>query len=231
MGHLNAVRSPMILTPLEQARPLAFEADYQPGGWLRGDYRTGEWVGGFAPVGVTSGQAIHSATIEFDVSPERCFWHDSDVCVMLLRMQSGMDADLHALLLALLLIATIAGYTFAVLMGTLTLYRVFQVAALSWDTDGDGVVEFHEVVQAVKVVFAGALLRARDKWKERKGSETISEKEAKTIEWRAALYGFLDTIRGCARRLWKTSGRPPAGYHPRCCLQASPSPCPSLDDC
>ena len=59
---------------------------------------------------------------------------------------------------------------------------------LSWDTDGDGVVEFHEVVGAFKAyakVFY-SLLRRRKNVK--------SGLDGRTIEWRAALYGVLDVL-------------------------------------
>ena len=118
------------------------------------------------------------------------------MCESLFKLQSGTEADVHSLLLALLLIASIIGYVLAVVLAITTLYRIFQVAALTWDTDGDGVVEFHEVMQAFQVLLGFAVIRLRDWWNERKGRPTRKDEENyKTIEWRAALYGLFDTIK------------------------------------
>lgn len=73
---------------------------------------------------------------------------------------------------------------------------IFNVAALAWDTDGDGIVEYHEVLQAIKVICGGWLLSMRDKLREWRGIPTSESRMQtyKTIEWRAALYGLLISI-------------------------------------
>lgn len=122
--------------------------------------------------------------------------YDHDVCESLFKLQSLTDADIHSLLVFVLVIGTVVGYVLATMLAIATLYKVFQVAALTWDTDGDGVVEFSEVKQAFKVLLGFAILRVRDWWNERKGRPTRKDEENyKTMEWRAALYGILDTIK------------------------------------
>ena len=63
------------------------------------------------------------------------------------------------------------------------LYKIFQLTALAWDTDGDGVVEFHEVVQAVKIIFGGWFLRIKARYQRKPPPEYL---ETNTLEWRAA---------------------------------------------
>ena len=85
------------------------------------------------------------------------------------------------------------------LKGLSELYKILQVTLLSWDTDGDGVVEFHEVVGAFKAyakVFY-SLIRRRKNVK--------SGLDGRTIEWRAALYGVLDVLAKVDALVWITT--------------------------
>ena len=70
-------------------------------------------------------------------------------------------------------------------------YTIFQLTALAWDTDGDGVVEFSEIKDAVKIIVGGCLRRMQAKVQ---GKPPPAVNEAKKIEWKGALYGLLWSI-------------------------------------
>ena len=65
--------------------------------------------------------------------------------------------------------------------GLSEVYNILQTTLLSWDTDGDGVVEFHEVVGALKAAWKIIWSRIRHCKKSQEGFG------GRTIEWRAAL--------------------------------------------
>ena len=56
-------------------------------------------------------------------------------------------------------------FALGILLATITtlveLYRIMQTAMLSWDTDGDGVVEVHEVRSAIAALCRRRLKRGR----------------------------------------------------------------------
>ena len=195
LGHDNAARSPVNLWHRDLEVPFIPAADYQPGSWLRGDYTTGVWEGGEPPYVETQGRAVHSATIEFDVGGDRCWWHEDDICSVLFDMQAGNDADIYALLVSFNSIFFAIGIIFFAIVGLQRLYVIFQLTALAWDTDGDGVVEFHEVVQAMKIIFGGWILRMRDRIKRKKvKGDDAAEDRMKRIEWKSAIYGLFYSI-------------------------------------
>ena len=169
LGHQNAARSPLTLHPREINTPVVDAADYPKGEWLRGDYTTGEWVGGFAPTAEADGMGIHSAVIELDINPERCWWYDDDICNLFFLWQSTTKIDVYFFTLSLLNILFFVGFGFTIFLVLQRLYVIFQLTALAWDTDGDGVVEFSEVKQAIKVIFGGWILKMRAKWRARFG--------------------------------------------------------------
>ena len=193
LGHDNAVRSPVILAAREQVTPLINGADYRPGGWLRGDFTTGEWLEGASPTVEAEGQTIHSAVIELDIGENRCWWYDPDVCTALFEMQANSDIDIYALFIYLFSIMYTIGIVLTSLVVLQRLYLIFQLTALAWDTDGDGVVECHEIVQAIKIIFGGNILWLRDKVRGRKGrrNEQLAERK---IEWRSAWYGICYAV-------------------------------------
>lgn len=199
IGHQGAARSPIISTG---GPPLIGTSDFVKGEWLRGDYQTGVWENGFAPTAQADGQAVHTAVLELDVSPERCWWHDDDVCNALFSWQSETDIDLHAFILSVMNIVLFTGIGLASLVMLQRLYVIFQLTALAWDTDGDGVVEFSEVKQAIKVIFGGWILTLRNKWRRRfnkRAAELEIDPDAEALrerklEWRAALYGIFIAI-------------------------------------
>eukprot|EP00965_Chrysotila_dentata_P229957 6197505-Pleurochrysis_carterae.AAC.1 len=78
----------------------------------------------------------------------------------------------------------------------LEVYHVLQTVLLSWDTDGDGVVEIWEVAQALKIIaykFADFLCCDRFKDKSLQG---------RTIEGKAFCYGMLDVFARLSVLLW-----------------------------
>ena len=113
--------------------------------------------------------------LELDVSPERCWWHDDDVCNALFSWQSETDIDLHAFILSVMNIVLFTGIGLASLVMLQRLYVIFQLTALAWDTDGDGVVEFSEVKQAIKVIFGGV-----DPHVAKQLAETIQQARSRT---------------------------------------------------
>lgn len=93
-------------------------------------------------------------------------------------------------------ICFICSVSLVAVKGLSEVYKILQVTLLSWDTDGDGVVEFHEVVGAFraysKVLYAAARRRKNIK----------SGLDGRTIEWRAALYGVLDVLSKVDALIW-----------------------------
>ena len=75
----GAARAQLTLQPQEEP-PLVATSDFQPGAWLNGDVSSGQWIDGFAPTGVATGRAIHSAVLQLDVSEDRCWFYDDDFC-------------------------------------------------------------------------------------------------------------------------------------------------------
>ena len=75
-------------------------------------------------------------------------------------------------------------------------YTILQTVLLSWDTDGDGVVEFHEVMGALKAMKKICWSRVRHCKKSASGFG------GRTIEWRAAAYGILDVIQKIDALIW-----------------------------
>lgn len=193
LGHDNAARTPLVLATREDETPLTAGADYEPGQWLRGDYRTNEWLGGRAPDVEASGQAIRSALIELDVGEERCWWYESDVCNMLFEIQAGNEADIHALFVSLFRIMYIGSLIGASYIVLTRLYVIFQLTALAWDTDGDGVVEFHEVAAALRLISTGWLVAIVNLFRKKKEKDPDAP-EPKSIEWKGVLYGVFFSI-------------------------------------
>ena len=73
-GASSTVRT--LLTTVPEA-PLIATSDYEPGGWLRGDYTTGEYVGGSPPLeAAAGGVSITGARVDFAVASPQCYWHD-----------------------------------------------------------------------------------------------------------------------------------------------------------
>ena len=83
------------------------------------------------------------------------------------------------------------------LRGLYLLYKILQITLLSWDTDGDGVVEFHEVIGAIKAYSSAFWYRIRRCRRPKKGAL-----DGRTIEWRAFVYGVLDTLAHVDALLW-----------------------------
>ena len=162
IGHQGAARSPIISTG---GPPLIGTSDFVKGEWLRGDYQTGVWENGFAPTAQADGQAVHTAVLELDVSPERSRWHDDDVCNALFSWQSETDIDLHAFIPSRDEHRLIHRYWTCVAGYAATAICHLSATALAWDTDGDGVVELSEVKQAIKVIFGGWILTLRNNWR------------------------------------------------------------------
>jgi hypothetical protein len=196
LGHQDAARSPIILASRVDSPPVIGAGDFNKGEWLRGDYSTGEWVDGFAPTVPSDGQAIHSAVIELDVSPDRCWWHDDDICTTLFYLQSETAVDMNALILSIMNILLLTGIGLASVVILQRVYVIFQLTALAWDTDGDGVVELDEVKQAIKVIFGGWILHLRGTYRARfqRGAPQVTRVSERKLEWRAALYGILFSV-------------------------------------
>ena len=105
--------------------------------------------------------------------------------------QSQTAVDLNAFYVSTLVLAETAGIILALFVAFSRIYKIFQLTALAWDTDGDGVVDFSEVVTAVKIITAGWLIRARAK---RSGVEVPATITDRKIEWRSATYSVLWSV-------------------------------------
>jgi len=156
------------------AAPMVGTADYQPGQWQF--TRTGdtdpqlcrvsgvcEWQGGFPPLGAADGQTIVSAALLLSAADTQCYWSDADVCPVLFERQAshGAGLDVAAALDAGFYTLFAIGLVMLVVITVLALYRMFQTMLLSWDTDGDGIVEYHEVKAAFAMYFRMASARRR----------------------------------------------------------------------
>uniref|UniRef100_A0A7S2GE38 EF-hand domain-containing protein n=1 Tax=Haptolina brevifila TaxID=156173 RepID=A0A7S2GE38_9EUKA len=187
----GAARAPLAIDP-NQDPPSVESSDYRPGQWLRGDYRSGTWIDGFAPMEAAAGNAIHSATIQLDVNPDRCWWYDDLICEGLFESQAeNSDVDIYALIITFLFIAQICGYLLAGVIVLARIYTIFQLTALAWDTDGDGIVEFSEIRDALKIISSRSWLRLKALLQGEPPPEVSRDKQ---VEWKAALYGVLYAI-------------------------------------
>ena len=61
---------------------------------------------------------------------------------------NGTDVEL--IIDVIYMLCFVCSISLVALKGLSELYKILQVTLLSWDTDGDGVVEFHEVVGAFR---------------------------------------------------------------------------------
>jgi len=162
--------------------PLVETADYAHGGWQQGKSNL-PWMGGSAPLGTAAGEAVTDAYVEYSVREDQCWWYDPDFCAGFYTGQAD-GTDVKALTSTLVWTVVVIGIV--IFTGALLweVYNIFQLTALSWDTDGDGVVEFHEVVQAVRLLMGVCIMRCLRK-------DVTIDLKGRKLEWRAALYGVL----------------------------------------
>jgi len=191
MDPTGAARAPLTLEHWTR-QPLINTKDYRPGEWEMGDHTTGEWIGGFAPTAPADGRMIHSAVIQLDVDEDRCYWYDDDVCESLFYEQSLTDVNLMGLISFVVAFIWIVGVFIVIFAALARTYTIFQLTALAWDTDGDGVVEFSEVRDAIKIIVGGRLRKIQAKVQ---GKPPPAVNEEKKIEWRGVFYGLLWSIR------------------------------------
>lgn len=182
-GSASSART--LLETDSSTRPLVAQRDYKKGGWLRGDVSTNVWEEGFPPLDDAHGHTINSAALQFSVSDDQCWYLDPDWCDALLRWRSESGVDLEAFIRAMTQMCIAFGVIIAVFITFKELYTTFQLTALSWDTDGDGVVEAHEVLEAVRVMLGSMALRVQGQ---------TAKKDTRHLEGRAALYGVLYTL-------------------------------------
>jgi hypothetical protein len=122
--------------------------------------------------------------------------HDSRL-LGFLRQANGTDVEL--IIDVIYLVCFVCSISLVALKGLSEIYKILQVTLLSWDTDGDGVVEFHEVVGAFRAyakVFHSLMMRRKN---------VKSGLDGRTIEWRAALYGVLDVLAKVDALVWITT--------------------------
>ena len=178
--------------------PRIARRDYEKGGWQDGYPETGIWVNGFPELVFAEGGTLRKAVLELNVADYHCYWVDEGWCVYFFDVKAkGYDIVLW--------VDVVYYFCFAVsaflvaYKGFFELYGVLQTTLLSWDTDGDGVVEFHEVVGALKA--AGKIVWSRVRHC-RKSKDGFG---GRTIEWRSALYGILDVLAKADALVWITT--------------------------
>jgi len=178
--------------------PRVSVGSYLKGSWLLGDHTTGIWEAGFPPTDETLGHAIGRAELQINLHEARCFWVDEGWCVLFHRLFAEDGVDVKLMVDAICWGGMLLGALLVVYLGGFELYAVLQTTLLSWDTDGDGVVELHEVVAALRDMCAilGERLRKR------KGGANKKGFGGRTIEWRAAAFGLLDVVSKIDLLMW-----------------------------
>jgi len=93
----------------------------------------------------------------------QCYWEDKAVCTPLYEMQEGHGASLSvsAAFDWAAALCQAAGVVAFLVVACLGMYRMVQTTLLAWDTDGDGIVEFHEVKAVVLLYSRAALAKFR----------------------------------------------------------------------
>lgn len=152
-------------------------------------------MNGFPELIFAEGGTFHKAVLELNVADYHCYWVDEGWCVFFFDVQArGYDIVLWIDIMYYFCFAVSA--MLIAYKGFFELYGVLQTTLLSWDTDGDGVVEFHEVVGALKA--AGKIVWSRVRHC-RKSKDGFG---GRTIEWRSAIYGILDVLARANALVW-----------------------------
>jgi hypothetical protein len=77
------------------------------------------------------------------------------------------------------------------------LYKIFQLLALAWDVDGDGVVEVWEVALALKFIFLGFIYKLRAIVQRLRRKPVLEEPAwyaTHPLEWRPAFFGVFQSF-------------------------------------
>ena len=90
------------------------------------------------------------------------------------------------------------GVLLVIYLGGFQLYAVLQTTLLSWDTDGDGVVELHEVAAALRDLRDLLVDRCR----KRVSSRPRKDFNGRTVEVRAMAFGLLDVLAKLSLLAW-----------------------------
>jgi hypothetical protein len=199
-GHRTRLR-------VEARAPLVAAADWAPGDWPYSDFTRGGWIGGFPATAAAAGGTIVGARVELllpavALEPSswgggdgaRCWALDPSVCDVLHSWESeAFDAAAVELVVDVIAYSLFAlGILLATITTLVELYRIMQTAMLSWDTDGDGVVEVHEVRSAIAALCRRRLKRGRAAYLTSSTSSTAGAE--RTIDWRSAAWGVLDVV-------------------------------------
>ena len=179
------------------AAPVAATSNYESGSWLLGDATTGVWLAGFPSLDEAEGTAISRAELQLNLGGALCYRVDAAWCDAIGAFES--DGDRAALLVgALYWVCLLLGVVLVVYLGGFQLYAVLQTTLLSWDTDGDGVVELHEVAAALRDLLDLLVDRCR----KRVSSRPRKDFKGRTVEVRAMAFGLLDVLAKLSLLAW-----------------------------
>ena len=176
--------------------PVAATSNYETGSWLLGDATTGVWLGGFPALDEAAGTAIARAELQLNLGGALCFRVDAAWCDAIGAFESGGN-DAALLVGVLYWVCLLLGVVLVIYLGGFQLYAVLQTALLSWDMDGDGVVELYEVAAALRDLLD--LLVDRFRKRSRLSLAKVSSRPRKnlngrTVEVRAIAFGLLDVL-------------------------------------
>lgn len=158
---------------------------------------SGVWVDGFPKMDFADGATLRKARLEINTHTDHCWWADPGWCSIFFEAEAN-GTDVLLLMDSLYFFCFISGILLITWKGLSELYSVAQVTLLSWDTDGDGVVELHEVVGALKIIARMVWFRIRYCRADKRGFD------GRKIEWQAAVYGILDCIAKVDALIWTT---------------------------
>ena len=174
------------------------------------------YLGGFPDTNQVSGKTIVAGSIA--LGDNSCYWLDADICLPMFKAQAlaSSTASIYTLLQSIVLIVFIGAVVLTVVQCLLDSQKWAQTMLLSWDTDGDGIVEFREIVSAIarfcrvlaqcscrerlvshdeRSIEHTEIARATDK-------KTLKAFESRKVESRVMAYGVLKVLSTLNLPIW-----------------------------
>ena len=183
------------------AAPVAATSNYEAGSWLLGDATSGVWLGGFPPLDEVAGTAISRAELQLNLGGALCYRVDAAWCDAIGALEAGGD-DAALLVGAVYWVCLLLGVVLVIYLGAFQLYAVLQTALLSWDMDGDGVVELREVAAALRDLLELLVDRLPKRVSSRYRYSGRESFKGRTVEVRAMAFGLLDVLAKLSPLRW-----------------------------